>query len=112
MSLNKKNNAVVVALIFILPLFLSCSAAFKKATEKWSSAHTKNYVKYIQADSRYSDDQDRASEFMNVAGLACLIDEDKGLSKPESKSPACKCAQAVSAEGRTADCKTWSDSLK
>lgn len=84
---------------------------FKRAVSAWAGSHMKPYARYVITDSAYASDADRSRELMTVAGVQCLVDEDKQESTPERKSPACKCARPTSPELRVANCQAWASGI-
>ncbi|MCB1157323.1 MAG: hypothetical protein H7A25_12795 [Leptospiraceae bacterium] len=108
-----KLNKIKLILPVILGTLMSCASdvAYKKAVQGWSLVHTKRYVKYLQKDNRYENDADRATDYMAISGLQCLIDEDTKLSSKDQLSSACACARAKTKEETESKCKAWADSF-
>ncbi len=101
-----KKLAIFSALAAVL-LLAGCGAGLKKGVKIWCHGEVQLLVQLIPKD--YPDRDDQAQEFMNAAGLHCLMDVENGDSTRENPSRACKCSGAAKKDVRVIECFKWAE---
>ncbi|MCG8417176.1 MAG: hypothetical protein MJE77_04430 [Proteobacteria bacterium] len=111
-----RSIAITLGCLFVL-LVLSAGCGgpcpnFKQGVNAWTSGPAySGAVKRLTQDQTI-EDVNRRAELVSLAGLQCLLDEDKKASTAEAPTAACKCAKPSDSATADSDCKAWADSVQ
>jgi hypothetical protein len=103
--------ASIGLLACVASLNTGCCGGFRQAVNQWASGPSYSKPAKDLATSQ-EEDMVKQAELMGYSGLACLLDEDSGASKPDAPSASCKCAKAGDPTKALPDCVAWANSLK
>lgn len=106
--LRSSSHWLALALVASCTFACDGGGAFKQAVSTWTAGEGYKGAVARVRDDQELDDTSRRLELMNLSGLACTLDEDRGASTEQNATPACKCAKpGTGADQQLIDCKTW-----